>query len=245
MLFRSQVATLWWRDDDARQPTLALDRLLAIARDQAVVPLVAVIPARIDPDLDQRLAGGSVALAQHGYDHANHAWRSDHKAEIGADRPVGVMLGELARGAQAMTRSFGNRWLSVLVPPYNRIAHSLVESLAVAGYVGLSTDAPRKRALPPGLVEVNTHIDIMDWRARRFGGEAAALGRAIRHLEARRLGRCDRDEPTGLLTHHLAHDEDAWAFIASFLGRTRAHRAVRWCHPADVFTPQPRAGIAA
>jgi hypothetical protein len=87
---------------------------------------------------------------------------------------------------------------------------------------------------------VNTHLDVIDWRGSRgFIGEDTALRIAVEHLAARRAGRVDREEPTGLLTHHLAHDEATWSFLAQFLERSRAHAAVRWLAADDIFEPAP------
>ncbi len=140
------------------------------------------------------------------------------------------MIGELARGALALDRLFGRNWTRALVPPYNRIAASLASALPLAGYIGLSTYGPRRPA-DPALSIVNTHVDIIDWTPRAFLGESAALALIVKHLRARREGRVDADEPTGLLTHHLAHDEGCWNFIDRVLGRLRAHPAVTFSLP--------------
>lgn len=235
-----RAATLWWRDDDATEPSAALDRLLGLAGSYGVAPAVAVIPARATAALAERLRGheGS-AVWQHGYAHANHAPPGATKAEIGPHRPVGVMLGELALGRLMLDRLFGARWPKVIVPPYNRIAATLAASLTLAGYVGLSTYGARAMKCQ-GLIQVNSHIDIMEWTTTRaFLGEGPCLALAVGHLRARRAGTVDADEPTGLLTHHLAHDEAAWAFVDRFIERTRAHPAARWLPASALFPPSP------
>lgn len=230
-------ATLWWRDDDAVAPTPALDRLLGIAQGAGAPIVIAAIPASLSPDLPRRLAEAPTAAAvQHGWTHANHAPPGRPKAELGPDRPAGVALGELARGALALDRAFGrDGWVRALVPPHNRIAPGVIEGLALAGYVGLSTYRAR-RAIRGDIAVVNTHCDIMDWTATRgFVGEAAALGLIRDHLAARREGGVDADEPTGLLTHHLAHDEPAWAFVTAFAGEFARHPAIEWMDGRRVF----------
>jgi hypothetical protein len=47
----------------------------------------------------------------------------------------------------------------------------------------------------------------------------------------------DPTEPTGLMTHHLYHDEACWRFIGAFLSQTRSHPAVRWLDPREAFWP--------
>ena len=221
-----RAATFWWRDDDATAPSPALDRLLSLQHKHAAPLMIAVIPARAEPALARRLTGiEGLSIVQHGWAHANHARVGASKAELGADRPPPLVLGELARGQIVLDGLFGD-WLRLLVPPHNRIAQPLAEALPSAGYIGLSTYNPRRRMVA-GLTQVNTHIDIMNWVTRAFAGDAAALTLALSHLRARRAGTVDRDEPTGLLTHHLAHDEDAWIFTDRFLATVAGHPAVR------------------
>jgi hypothetical protein len=128
-----------------------------------------------------------------------------------------VVLGELGTGWLALERLFGPAALPVLVPPWNRIAPGLVPALPEIGFRGLSTFGahPRTR-LASGWVQVNTHIDLIDWRTRRFAGVEAVMGAFLHGLAAMRAG---PGEPLGLLSHHLAMDEPAWDFLNSFWER--------------------------
>lgn len=231
-----RAATLWWRDDDATQPSAALDWLIELVNQFEVPVALAVVPAGLHSELAIRLVEEPrVAVLQHGYAHTNHAPPGEGKAELGLHRPINQTLGELSAGWLALGRVFGDAWLKVMVPPYNRIAPSLAAALPAAGYTGLSTYEAR-RDTPPGLVQVNTHVDIMDWvHTRGFLGEEPTLALLIGHLRARREGRVDSSEPTGLLTHHLAHDAPAWGFIERLLGALRGQAAVRWLAAADAF----------
>lgn len=229
------VPTLWWRDDDAGQPSAALDRLLAEA-DRPRLPLaLAVIPSAAGPALAERLAGETAAVLQHGYAHANHAVPGAKKAELGADRPLATVLEELRRGARRLARLFGARFRRVLVPPWNRIDPDVAAALPGAGYAGLSTYRPRRAAGGgPGLTVVNTHVDIVDWQARRFLGEDAALRLTIDHLAARRGGLADRAEATGLLTHHAVHEAEAWTFVERWVA-TLAEGGGRFLSADELF----------
>lgn len=234
-----RVAGLWWRDDDAAAATPALDRLLSLAADHGVFPVLAVIPARADaslvPSLEKHLR---VMVAQHGWAHASHAVPPAKKCELGDDRPAAVVLAELGQGRDRLAALFGARFRPVLVPPWNRIAGGVAAVLGGAGFTGLSTFAPRGPALP-GLLQVNTHADPIGWR--RGGGLDAetALAAAVAHLAAKREGRADAGEPTGLLTHHLVQDDETWAFVRRFLTVTVAHPAVRWRDGDGVFGDGP------
>ena len=226
---------MWWRDDDAERPTPALDRLLGLA---AGVPLaLAVIPGRAVAPLAQLLAACPGArVLQHGWMHANHAAADEKKCELGPQRPLPLIMDELAAGWRRLAGLFGPLAIAVLTPPWNRMSEGLVPLLATAGYLGLSTAGPRRQAEPsPGLRQVNTHADLAAWPSGRFIGSASALGLVVAHLAARRAGRIDAAEPTGLLTHHLVMDRDTAIFIARFLALTREHRAVRWLGAAEAF----------
>ena len=65
-----------------------------------------------------------------------------------------------------------------------------------------------------------------------FGFMRRAL---VASLAAHRTGSADPAEPVGFLTHHLAHDDDAWRFTEAALARLAAHRAVRFSDPRTLF----------
>ncbi len=88
------------------------------------------------------------------------------------------------------------------------------------------------------MVQVNAHCDPIRWKqGRRFAGTGRALDDLVGHLAARRKGTADPAEPTGLVTHHLALDPPAWAFVGELLRRTSAHPAARWLSAPDAFRP--------
>jgi hypothetical protein len=233
------VATLWWRDDDAVRMTRALGRLLDLAAGTPIS--LAVIPGRVveadAPELRRVLeAVANLSVLQHGWMHINHAPPGAKKSELGEDRPVALIMTELAAGRRRLAALFGSLALPVLTPPWNRLAAALPPRLREAGYVGLSTAGARLRAeASPGLVQANTHADLIAWPGRGFIGAPTALGRLVAHLRARRSGAADAAEPTGLLTHHLVQDEATTGFIAQLLAFTRKHPAARWIGAAEVF----------
>lgn len=228
-----RVADLWWRDDDAADVGPALDRLLAIQRDTGAPLALAVVPARATRALADRMADEPmIDLLQHGYAHVNHAARSEKKIELGPHRPVMLVLGELGTGWLALERLFGARPLAVLVPPWNRIAPALVPTLPEIGFSGLSIFGPRRRVHPvKGLLEVNTHVDLVDWKDRRFIGEQAALGGLVGALARARLS----PEPVGVLSHHLAMDGEAWDFLRSMLENTNKMSGLRLRRARELF----------
>ncbi|OHC74122.1 MAG: hypothetical protein A3G18_04605 [Rhodospirillales bacterium RIFCSPLOWO2_12_FULL_58_28] len=234
------VAAMWWRDDDACKITGALERLLDLSEEHETPLTLAVIPAEADPALPGLLASRPmISVVQHGYSHINHAPAGAEKSEFGPDcspgRTHNMMLAELKEGHRLMGRFADSA--PVLAPPWNRIDPALPASLPGIGIKGVSCYGPRASARPaPGLRCVNAHADLIAWRdGRRFTGAGEALSLIIGHLSARRAGLVDADEPTGLLTHHLDHDEDLWTFLGDFLHCVRDHPAVRLLSAREAF----------
>jgi hypothetical protein len=205
------VPDLWLRDDDAVEPTPRLDRLIALTEEFHIPVALAIIPARTGPDLAKRLAGAKhIHPVLHGWSHANHAPASEKKQELGRHRPRQVILDELVRGRERSSGLYGERLVPMLVPPWNRIDPDLIDELPAHGFSGLSAFG-RKLASRPGLVVVNTHIDIIDSRAgnacRDHAWLVAELAREL--TDARALG----SRPIGILSHHLVSDDEAFRFL--------------------------------
>ena len=238
-----RTAELWWRDDDAADVGPELDRLLDLQRETAIPLALAIVPAHATPALAERLAGEpGVDLLQHGYAHVNHAPQGEgRKIELGPHRPAMIVLGELGTGWLALERLFGDRPLSVMVPPWNRIAPALVPTLPEIGFTGLSTFGARARAQPVrGLRQINTHVDLIDWKETRgFAGEEAVLSALVGALAQARTG---AGEPVGLLSHHLAMDGGAWDFLRSFWKRTGTMSGMRVHSAREMFAAKKSEG---
>lgn len=235
-------ATLWWRDDDAERDSPQLRRLLGIARAHHVPIAIAAIPAGADRTLAAAIADCPPAsVVQHGYAHANHAPPGERSAELGAHRGVSERITELDRGREMLRALFAHRFVPVLVPPWNRIAGDIVGALPRAELRGLSCFGARSTREPaPDLVQANAHVDLIAWRRdRRFIGTVDALERLAAHLRARREGEADASEPTGILTHHLVCDDDAFAFLDACCVLLHDHPAAAWLGADAIFGALP------
>jgi hypothetical protein len=118
----------------------------------------------------------------------------------------------------------------VFVPPWNRAAPELVAALPGLGYRGVSMFKDRAAALPtPGLVQVNAHLDPIEWRGGGGLADAAMLGAMLaRAITDRTEGRADRAEAIGLLTHHLVHDDAVWAFCEECVAHLSHRHGMRF-----------------
>jgi hypothetical protein len=237
-----QLATLWWRDDDAVAPSIELDRLVSIAKNVPIA--LAIIPATAEPELAQwhaSLARSSalpnLAVLQHGWRHRDHSG-GGKKSEFPAQRRGEDVVSDLAAGRARLKALFGVRASPILVPPWNRFDDSFFPMLGRCGLSAISRSKPRRAARPvPHVFEVNVHVDLVAWAGScAFIGEGAALGGIVEHLRARRLGGV-AEEPTGILTHHLVQDRATDAFLRRLVEVTSAHAAARWLDPAEVFAP--------
>jgi hypothetical protein len=113
----------------------------------------------------------------------------------------------------------------------------LVPTLPEIGYRGLSTFGPRPRIHPVrGLLQVNTHVDLIDWRGgRTFAGEETVLAALVTALARARGG---DGEPIGILSHHLAMDAGAWDFLRSLWERMTKLENIRVRSARELFAPE-------
>jgi len=231
-----RVAEFWWRDDDAALADAALARLLELSARSSVPLALAVVPVEATPALFGAL-GHTVTVIQHGTDHRNRAASGEKKTEFPRSEPPNEALGRLASARERLAMRAGASFVPVLAPPWNRLRSALLPLICKAGFRGLSQYGARGSEEPvSGLRQVNTHVDLVAWRAGRgFAGEKACLDAAIAHLAAKREGRADAGEATGWLSHHAVHDEAAWVFLERLFEMTLAAPGVRWRSAAELF----------
>jgi hypothetical protein len=228
------TATFWWRDDDAADATT---QLMVLLKHAGTIPLaLAVIPGLATQNLAAELAThASVVVLQHGWVHANHALGGN--SEYPASRSAHEVSRELADGRRVLTTLFGPRAIPVFAPPWHGFDKRFLPLLRCNGLAGISQKGPRPGCFAAeGVVQANAHMAPIKWGSPpSFGDDALYLDQAIDHLRGRRLGRFDRTEPTGLLTHHLAQDDRSYAFISRFTGIVSEHPACAWIDATDMF----------
>jgi hypothetical protein len=227
----SRRIAYWWRDDDAETATPALDRLLLLARRHDLPLALAVVPKRATADLADRLARSpNVSVLQHGWSHRNHAPAGEKKMELGDHRPLDAVLDDLKQGFDGLATLFPGKFLPVLVPPWNRIAVSVRAARGEIGLTGISTFGPVSGS---DRHEANTHLDVFVWKpARRPLERAEAYAVLASELERRLAG---DQEPIGILTHHLVHEEKSWDLLDELFGLIAKHPAVAWPKTRELF----------
>lgn len=226
-----QGLPIWWRDDDAQDVTPQLDRLMTMAQQFDVPVHLAVVPQGVRSDLGELASRNHDILLPvvHGLAHRNHEPEGRKKAEFGDGRPLKAISDDLGAAILALA-PMGDTVHPMFVPPWNRIGTAAVSALAAGGFTTLSTYGPR-RALyaAPGVEQVNTHIDPIDWHGTRSVLDTEVLlARLLANLQDRLDGTTDGTEPLGLLTHHLVHDDPIWAFTERLMETLCTGPVSRW-----------------
>lgn len=235
------TASFWWRDDDAGIPCASLDRLVSLSETHNAPCGLAVIPLRAGTELVQVVERASrLWVLQHGYAHINHAPSGAGAWELGLHRPTSTVLDELRAGMITLQRLFGDRFVPVVVPPWNKMDSQLLPYLPVMGYLGVSASYKKHRPVPPeGLRVADAQCDVLKWKkgeVARFAGAEKSMANLVAHIKDKRLGLVDEAEPTCILSHHLEMDEDAWNFMDDLLSVLNEHPAAQWMTPADIWT---------
>lgn len=228
-LRRDRIALqVWWRDDDAVAATPALARLSNLSSQIGLPVHLAVIPAHLDDTMVDVITTAPLFPVVHGWAHTDHSAGAGKKNEFLTPRPD--TRHETAQALALMRNHFGLALRPMFVPPWNRIASEVVQALPGQGYTALSTFGPRTSPeAVPGLARINTHVDPIWWKGtRNLVDPAQLIAQACQHLEARRSGDADANEPFGLLTHHLVHTEAIWTFSAAFLSELLNGGATPW-----------------
>lgn len=234
-------ARLWWRDDDAVEPSMELNTLIDLTEAHHAPCGLAVVPEKAGEPLRKFVSGtGYIWILQHGYAHANHAPKGSGAWELGLHRPKEVVLDELRAGMSKLSQLFKDRFVPVVVPPWNNIDPGLYPYLPNLGYRGVSAEYSRKRpAAPAGLIMADAHADLLNWKDKERGPHFAGAEKCVKlvadHLKAKRKGLAVPTEPTCVLTHHLNMDAAAWDFLQSLLSYISEHPAAEWVSPADIW----------
>jgi hypothetical protein len=230
---------LWLRDDDATQPTTALDLLLNLTGRFAAPVAIAAIPAQATEALAQRLAEFDHATPViHGLNHTNYALSGEKKQELGNHRPVEYVLSDLTAAIQRMAKLHGNKLVAMLVPPWNRIGTNVLPYLSKLGFTALSCFGNAQFETPVPVF--NTHIDLIDWHGTRGCHNHAMLVAGL----AKQLQRTGQAaDSVGILGHHLVHDEAAWRFLEELFELTSAFSGCRWASAAEMIDAKPGANV--
>lgn len=217
---------LWWRDDDARAPNEALDRLLDLSRRHGAPLTLAAIAGPHLAALVRRVeVEPTVEMAVHGFKHINRQPAGRGFGEVLPEDSQEWVRAQLRATVMAFHKAGAQP--SLFVPPWNNLAPQVIEAIGDSSLTAVSAFG-QDRGAAEGVARLDTHLDVLRWKGGgRFRGRWRFLSRMRRLMASRRVsGRWD--EPMGLLTHHMDHDAATWAFLDQFLEvfPMRARRAL-------------------
>ena len=197
------------------------------ARHDTTIGL-AVIPALLRSDLATflRFERNNFYPMCHGWKHINFG-EDGNPNEFGTSRPFRSAFIDATSALQTFRGRFPDI-PAVFVPPFNRIAPEISDSLSDIGFVGLSA-APRpieRRvarlitrfgwlrgfdiASKGRLRRIDTQVDLIDWQSASANDLAEVCDMLLGQLRLRRNGFLPLGTPIGLLIHHLVHNEHIW-----------------------------------
>jgi hypothetical protein len=232
-----RVAPLWWRDDDAVVPTPRFYRLLELANGVPLALAVIPADAKPElasalqwfPRLSVLHHGWCHA------NHATAGKKSEYPAErhpvdVANELDEGRkwMRSLFAQRALPVFVPPWNRFSDRFVPLLKEAGFVAISQMAprkTAPLRELAGELPRE--LIGGIAAIDVDLDVTAWHEdRKFIGEAAALARLVVLLRARREG--GDDAAIGVLTHHLVMDTATEDFLARLGETIAAHSAARW-----------------
>ena len=221
---RGAAIELWWRDDDAGHPHPMLETILEASARLDTDIVMAVVPAWLTQSVRKTLeAAERCVVAQHGWAHRDRSPTEHKKIELGGGACPEVICAELFAGHRRLSHAFGNRFIPMLVPPWNRIEDEVCQRLERCDYGYLSTYRAHRGDVASGIIQLNTHIDVICWQDNaRFIG----IDDLLRELadSAERWP----SQPIGLLTHHQVMEHRVITELVDVLARLREDGLIAW-----------------
>lgn len=245
------TATFWWRDDDAITYTQELDTLCFLSHQYNIPLSLAVIPKHLDMHLAQDIQkalgtkASNISILQHGYSHDNYAPSTEKKHELGNHRPHDVILSELSQGYQKLNNCFGKQFAPIIVPPWNRMDNDVIASVLESDHSFLGVSQMGAPTLAEKIAheklekfkEINIHVDILNFKDKnnvKFAGNEQVVQSICHHLSMRRENKTQANIPTGIMTHHLVHDQESWNFLHELFTLTRESMNCRWLSISEI-----------
>ena len=217
---------IFFRDDDVDEDEESLRRLLDIFVRRNVALNLAVIPGCLTDSAIRYLGGHRdtypdlIELNQHGWRHVNHE-REGRKCEFGISRTFSEQLSDIALGMAKMTSAFGDSWVPVFVPPWNRCTEHTCRALDQSGFLVLSRDEDGAPVSGYGFREISISLDLYKWR----GG--AAMRPVVEILQDLIL-QMAQPKWTGVMLHHKVMSDEAFSFVDLLLETLNQYRNIRY-----------------
>ncbi len=146
------LPSIFFRADGVGAAGQAFEAVCRLFRHHGVPLALAVVPAWLSPARQKRLFSTAPldeelwGWHQHGWRHVN--WQdSGRTSEFGANRPPERQHADILQGRQKMEAHFGQHFVPIFTPPWNRFSPATVKALQALEFKGISTAGE----LPPGV----------------------------------------------------------------------------------------------
>lgn len=213
----SHTPSFFFRADDIGAGGQAFRSLCHLFRHHDVPLAMAVIPAWLTAIRTKQLFAAAPleeplwGWHQHGWRHAN--WqRTGKKSEFGEERPVEKQWQDICRGLKKMTDIFGNRFIPVFTPPWNRLPGATLRILQELDFKAVSITGALPR-VPKGIVGLKNLRIQMDLHTRKAKDAQADFQDLLVELNALMT----RKEPVGIMLHHQRMTPFAFEFLDELL----------------------------
>ncbi len=207
-----RTLNVFFRNDDVDADEQTLRQLLS-SFESLNAPLdLAVIPGRLTEScvaLLEEYDRSQFGLHQHGWQHLNHE-TTGRKCEFGVSRSYDEQLDDIARGQRRMNKAFGQNWLPVFTPPWNRCTEETYRTLDQLGFEALSIDNGKPPISGYGFREISVTFDLYRWK----GEPAMKSPESVFSELAIQVNYLDT---IGIMLHHKVMDAAAFSFLEQLL----------------------------
>jgi peptidoglycan/xylan/chitin deacetylase (PgdA/CDA1 family) len=165
---------------------------------------------------------------QHGWRHIN--WqREGKKSEFGEQRPFEKQWRDLYQGKQKMQEIFGEHFVPVFSPPWNRLAPATLRILQELNFQAVSVAGPLPRAVRScgTMPNFKVQIDLHTRKGKNGAADYDALVEELGTLLARR-------DPVGIMIHHQRMTRFAFEFMDELLNLLKNRARTRFVGFRDI-----------
>lgn len=213
----NHTAHVFFRADDIGAGGRAFEALCQLFRRHNVPLGMSVVPAWLSATRKRQLFECAPleeplwGWHQHGWRHVN--WqRSGKKSEFGEHRPLEKQWRDIWQGRQKMLSIFGEQFLPVFTPPWNRLSGCTLKILHQLDFKAVSVTKPLPKSTknPLGLGNLRVPLDLHTRKAKDGAKDFEDLLTELAAL----LG---RKEPAGIMIHHQRMTVFAYQFLDALL----------------------------
>jgi hypothetical protein len=225
---------LFFRADDIGAGGRPFQALCQLFRSHQIPLAMAVVPAWLTgvrakqlfaaAPLDEPLWGWH----QHGWRHVN-CQRNEEKSEFGEQRPAEKQWRDIRMGLKKMTEVFGEHFVPVFTPPWNRLPAATLRILQKLDFKAVSMTKPFPSSIRSsiGLKNLRIQLDLHTRKEKNADADFLALLGELSALITKK-------EPVGIMLHHQRMPPFAFEFLNELLHLLKHKVAARFLSFADL-----------